>query len=390
MKNKRHILLFCFVIGIFWFSLYGYVPILSVYAESLGASGKMIGLILGSYGLVQMFLRIPLGILSDRLNNRKIFVIAGMVLSITGAVGMGLFQNELFLLIFRSLTGAAAATWVSYAVLYSSYFDKTDVSRAIGTANAINSTGQMTGILLGGMIASAMGYQASFMLAAAAGFIGLLLSFKVFGNKVVEHKPESLRNLVILVKNKGLMIVSGMAVLSQIVTFSTVYGFTPNIAKSLGADSLQLGFLTAVSTIPAIISSYYSGTFFLKRFGGKISLTASFALTAISAAVIPFVPNLAMMYVTQIAGGIGRGIIMSLLMSASINSMEESKRATAMGFFQAIYGLGMFIGPMIVGFFDDIPGGLKYGFLAASAFSVIGMAMSMIFITGKSKSLGVR
>jgi len=59
-------------------SLYAYVPILSPYAESLGASYKMVGMIIGSYGFTQMLLRIPLGIISDKMGNRKLFIISGI------------------------------------------------------------------------------------------------------------------------------------------------------------------------------------------------------------------------------------------------------------------------------------------------------------------------
>ena len=39
--------LFCVVTVLYWFSLYTYVPILPVYASSLGASYKLVGLIVG-------------------------------------------------------------------------------------------------------------------------------------------------------------------------------------------------------------------------------------------------------------------------------------------------------------------------------------------------------
>lgn len=36
--------------------------------------------------------------------------------------------------------------------------------------------------------------------------------------------------------------------------------------------------------------------------------------------------------------------------------MPSEKRATAMGFFQSIYGLGMFIGPVVMGILGDAAG----------------------------------
>ncbi|MCY6485112.1 hypothetical protein OW763_12265 [Clostridium aestuarii] len=88
MIKKHKISIFYIVTTLFWFSLYSYVPILPNFARDLGAELKIVGLIIGSYGFTQMILRIPLGIYSDFLNNRKIFIILGIILSIISSLGM--------------------------------------------------------------------------------------------------------------------------------------------------------------------------------------------------------------------------------------------------------------------------------------------------------------
>jgi len=103
--------LYYLVTSLFWFSLYAFVPNLPIYAESLGASNKLIGLIISSYGFVQMVLRLPLGIYSDKINARKRFILLGILISVISSLGMGFFKNPWSLLIFRGLSGAAAAAW---------------------------------------------------------------------------------------------------------------------------------------------------------------------------------------------------------------------------------------------------------------------------------------
>jgi MFS family permease len=389
-RPRSQAALFSALIGIFWFSLYTYVPVLSVYAESLGVTKTMIGLILGSYGLMQVLLRLPVGLWSDRVNRRKSFVVAGTVFALAGALGMAYFKSEAGLLVFRGLTGAASATWVAYTVMYSSYFSDKDTSRAIGTVNAVSNAGQVAGIFFGGLVAGSFGYESAFLLAAAAAFIGLLIGSGVRETADVARKPESIRSLLSLFRHRSLMVVSGMAILSQLVTFATVYGFSPIIAKGLGADSFQLGMLTMVSSLPAIAGSYFSGTLVLRKLGGRYGLAASFALTAASTVVIPFLPNLALLFVTQFVGNFGRGVIMPLLMAASISHVEEGKRATAMGFFQAVYAVGIFIGPTVVGLFGSSAAGLTSGFLAASAFALVGMVLSLVLISGENRVVMLR
>ena len=73
IKKRRSF--FSVVMVLFWFSLYAYMPQMTTYAKELGASYKLIGLIAGAYGVTQTILRIPLGIVSDKLMNRKAFII---------------------------------------------------------------------------------------------------------------------------------------------------------------------------------------------------------------------------------------------------------------------------------------------------------------------------
>nr|WP_237179332.1 MFS transporter [Paenibacillus sp. MMS18-CY102] len=55
-----------------------YVPILSPYLSSLGYSLAFIGIVLGSYGFVQLLIRFPIGLWSDAKGRRKPFIMLGL------------------------------------------------------------------------------------------------------------------------------------------------------------------------------------------------------------------------------------------------------------------------------------------------------------------------
>jgi len=207
-KSNFRIPLFCVVTSLYWFSMYTYVPNLSTYAESIGASHKMVGLILGSYGFTQMLLRIPLGIFSDRINKRKIFILLGILISLLSALGMGLLKNPIFLLIFRGLTGVAAATWVAFTVLFSSYFPENETPKAIGYINSFNSLGQMVAMLLGGIVAQQLGSQAPFFLALVGGILAFILSLGIVEQKV-DKEPIQISTLLAVGKIKIYLLYRG-------------------------------------------------------------------------------------------------------------------------------------------------------------------------------------
>ena len=380
MNNKSyHISLFCLVTGLYWFSLYAYVPILSPYAESLGASYKMVGTIIGSYGFTQMVLRIPLGVLSDKLGKRKPFIVLGIGISLLSSLGMYFFKNPLMILLFRSLSGVAASSWVAYTILFSSYFEQGDASKALGIVNACNSLGQMSAVLIGGYAAQRLGQNTTFIIASVSSALGLALSFGIVEKKKANRKPLDVPELLTVAGNRGLLVVSGLAILLQFIAFSTVYGFTPVIAKKIGANDAQLGLLTAFSSLPDIFSSAVSGSVFSKRFGEKKVIAAGFVIISASCAAIPLISNINILYLSQIIGGLGRGLVFPLLMSLCIKSIDRSKHATAMGFFQAIYGVGMFIGPVITGFINDAAK-LFWGFWVSAAVGLAGALIANQFI----------
>ena len=381
MRNEStqyRIPLYYLVTSLFWFSLYTYVPNLSIYAEGLGASHKLIGLILSSYGFTQMILRIPLGIYSDTINKRKVFILLGILSSLVSALGMGLFKNPWALLIFRGLSGVAAAAWVPFTVLFSSYFTAQESSKAMGYINSFNALGQMVAMLLGGIIASKLSSQAPFFLAAGVGVVALLLGTNIV-EKEEKREPMKLTQLLGVGKEKQLLIPSSLAVLVQLLTFASVYGFTPLAAQKIGANEFQTGLLTTLSTLPGIFASAMSGSIFAKKFGERKTLTLGFLTIALSCSVIPIINNINLLYISQMTGGFARGVIFSLLMSLSIQSVESHKRATAMGFFQAIYGIGMFIGPILVGVISDLVG-LSWGFWIIGLVGVIGALLSFMLI----------
>ena len=377
-KNKNNIRLFILVTAFYWFSMYAYIPTFSPYIESLGASHKMIGLILGSYGFTQMLIRIPLGIYSDRINKKKIFVNIGILLSFLSTAGMWFAETPALILVFRSLAGASAATWVSFAVLFSSYFEKDDTAHAIGLINASNKSGQVVGMLLGGIIAQALGQQFPFLLAAAGAVVGFSLSLKVDEKKDVDHQAITFKEILKVGRNKSLLTVSFLAILMMMISHSTTFGFIPVAAKNLGATSFHLGLLTTITTIPGILSSYLSGSYFSQRLGEKNTVTVGFSLLALSCLLVPLIDHLYLLYFNQMLNGFAQGMIFPVLMGLSIKNVEANKRGTAMGFFQAIYGLGMFTGPIFVGTISDLAG-LKMGFWMIGLVGILGAVLSRFY-----------
>ncbi|MGF9712035.1 MFS transporter [Paenibacillus naphthalenovorans] len=386
VRNYR-IPLFCTVTLMFWFSMYTCVPILTAYVEYLGASYKMAGLIVGMYGLSQMLLRIPVGVVSDRYHKHKWFIVFGLFFSVLSGVGILVTQELTWILLLRAAAGAAAATWVDFTVLFASYYRQEETTQAIGTISFYNSLGQMFGILCGGWFADRYGWESSFLIGAAAGALGLAGAFFLVETPKKSTQPMTFKGMLEVGSDKRLLTVSFLAVLFQLLTFATVFGFTPVYAQSIGATKLDMGLLTFFSTFPMAIASLVGGRYVARKLGENHIIIIGFIFSGIFTILIPFSSTLWMLMVTQCLAGIGRGLTAPVLMALSIKHMDAGRRATAMGFYQAIYGLGMFAGPLVMGVAGDLLT-LRQGFIMIGALGCATALLSHALLMQRGLPLG--
>lgn len=361
-------------IACFWSSLYLYVPTLTPYAEAIGAPMGMVGLIVASYGFSQLVLRIPVGLWSDAIARRRPFLLAGFVTAVLAGVLFALSESVWGLLAARTLSGVSATMWVVITVLFSSYFPPERAGYAMSLVTFATTVSQLVSTLAGGLIAELWGWHAPFWAAALVGGAGLALAGRTreAGARPVGLTP---RQLAAVGREPSLLLVSGLAALYQFNVFTTTYGFTPNYAVELGASKAALGWLGLVSTLPTAIASLASGSILARRFSEGQLVTAGAALTCLGTLAIPLCTGLPALFVTQAVGGFGRGLVFAVLMGLAIKSVPSERRATAMGFFQSIYAVGMFAGPAVAGVMAD-SFGLQGAFYTAAAVMAVATAIA--------------
>ena len=367
-----------------WFSVYTYPSFLSVYAKStLGAAPEMVGLITGSYGFTQMLLRIPLGVFSDVLRRRKPFLIGGMAVSILSAVGLALVKTPAGALFFRGLAGVAASTWVAHTALYSHLFRPEESTDAMGRLSAAQYGSQVAAMLLGGFVAQYVSREAAFLIGAAAAAAGLV---------VVSGAPEqqfqdtaSPRALFTVVRDKSLLVSTLLATVYQFAAWGTVLGFTSNWASEVvGLNSLSLSFLSATFLLTNTILSRFSGAL-SGRFGPMRMLMTGFLTCAAASALFAFSYSVAMLFTAQALYGVGMGLILPVTVAGAIQRIDPEKRGAAMGFYQSVYGAGMFLGPVLAGGIVQAAG-YRVNFFAMAGILVVGAALSLLWRLTSNRS----
>lgn len=96
------------------FGLFMLLPVLAVYADELsGTTPILLGLALGIYGLTQAMFQIPFGMLSDRIERKKV-IACGLIIFAIGSIIAALSDSIQWLIIGRAVQGAGA---ISAAIL---------------------------------------------------------------------------------------------------------------------------------------------------------------------------------------------------------------------------------------------------------------------------------
>ncbi|MGO4543969.1 MFS transporter [Paenibacillus sp. 2TAB23] len=380
--------LFTVITILYWTSMYVYVPTLSPYLSDRGLSLPFIGIVLGSYGFVQMFVRFPLGILSDRFGKRKPFILLGML---TAAISCLLFLipgSWLWPLAGRLMAGVCASTWVAFTVLYASYFGAGQTGKAMGNISVMTVSGQMVGMLLSGWLTDGFSENAPFILGAVIAVIGLGLAF------VIKEPQSELRSqpgmsfamIKNVVRTKTLLQVSLLSILAHGVLFITMFGFTPLKAEELGATGLNLTILVFAFMLPHAFASLVTARWFTPRFGNWGTIGAGFLLSTICTAAMVFGDSFGFLIFTQAINGFAQGLHMPLLLGLAIRDVALPGRATAMGLYQALYAIGMFSGPFLAGWLND-SWGLNGGFLFGSLLGATAFILVAVWARSERKNM---
>ena len=380
---SRKALLFYGCTLFYWGGVYIYMPILASYAKMVSGSLQAVGFVMGAYGLSQLILRVPLGLWSDRLRRRKPFILLGFIFD--GIACLGLIFSESTLTLFLSVlsAGVASSMWVTFTVLFSSYFPLSQVSQSMSLILFSMRLSQVLSNYSGGAIAEAWGWTAPFHVGLGIAAVGLVLALWIRERRPEKSSGQSLKSLLSVGRNPRLLTISVFAMLMQFTVFAIIYGFTPIYAQQLGASKADLGLLLLCFLASTTLTTLFSGV--LARWARERNIiSGAFLLVGFSILATPLATRLEFLYAILAANGIGVGFIFPLLMGLAIKPMPLDQQGTAMGFFQSIYAVGMFLGPVVSGWVGEHLG-LSSAFILNGALCLLASFLTWIKIQEDGK-----
>lgn len=356
MTTSRSFFYLC-TLGVFCFISYNLVrmPVLSLFAESLGAGPERIGLIVSVSTITGVLLKLPSGALSD-IYGRKMLLRIGVV-----AFGLPPFIYPFIsdlnaLTALRFVHGLATAIFAPSALATVADLYKERRGAALGTYTACTQSGSLLGPFLGGWLAYTAGFPTAFVTAGVFGCIAILIFFSLHLDEPpprVREKgfapviAEMGKGFLAVARNRKVLITSSTDA-AKMVANGALMAFLPLYGLSVGLNAGQVGLLFSVQAVTSFLSKPVMGRV-SDRVGRQPLILAGLLICAATFISIPHVGSFALLLVLSSGFGFGEAVVSSSSAALVADSSEFKRLGAGMGMQGTVMDIGHASGPLLAG-----------------------------------------
>ena len=288
LKGERRVVGIVALIAMFrMFGLFALLPVLSIFSRELnGATPFLVGISVGAYGLTQALFQVPMGLLSDKIG-RKVVIILGLCIFITGSLVAAYSTNIYGVIIGRFLQGAGAIS-ATLAALLTDNTREVIRTKSMAILGVGIGTSFLIALIFGPVIASIFGVRSLFFLAAFVALLAMALLLLI-PNSDKKIDPLAKLNVKEAFKPQLLMLDLYVFVLHLILTMMFVV--LPIILVDQLTISLANHWKIYVSSL--IISLLFSAPMIIndKRMGRRIFMFLSVILLLLSQLILVLSTN---------------------------------------------------------------------------------------------------
>jgi MFS transporter, DHA1 family, multidrug resistance protein len=332
------------------------VPVMPVFAVSLGAGGLALGLIIAAFSITRTVLQPIVGNLSDRWG-RKGFLLSGLL--IYSVVGLILPEatSVVNLIVIRSLHGVGSAMIVPVAMAYVGEMAPLgQEGRYMGMLNIAIFTGIGGGPLLGGIFTDLWGMAAAFYAMAGLSFIALLLvlfQMPSLGDRQVKRQPppifRALTRMLVDCRTRGILIARMATMIIMVPTMA----FLPLLMNDwFGASGKQIGIVIACRTLVNALLQTPGGRM-ADRFNKVVLLTTGCLIVSGVICLVPLAQNFWWLLFLFVILGLGEAIIWPVLGALVTQEGRIYGQGTMMGIYSLAMSSGVFLGAIVAGISMD-------------------------------------
>jgi len=360
------------------------VPLLPVYAHSLGAGGIYIGLIFGAFAISRTLFLPYFGRWSDR-RGRKPFIVAGLLAYSVISFVFVLSETVESLIAIRFVQGIASAMIMPVIQAYVGDITP-DGSEgfSMGLFNTSVFWGLSLGPLMGGVIKDYFSLDAAFISMGVLSFIGCVLS--IFSlpptrNEIGATDPNEPEPWMPLLRDKEM---AGLFLfrLTFTICIGIIWGFLPVFADTqCSLSSASIGILIMLGVFVAGLMNTPMG-WLADRVDRKAMVMVGGIVVGCAIVSLEWARGFWALFVANLFFGLGGGIAMPALMALAV---IKGNQAHAMGSVMSLltmgHSLGMMSGALLAGLMMDYLL-LQHAFAAGALIMGIGVVLFYLLMAG--------
>lgn len=356
--TARLLLTACIISFFGFLGSYMRVPIVPLFATSLGADTVQVGMINGAFMLMACTLSIPSGLISDRLGRR---------LPLMG--GMALLAGSSFLLYWCNSPLQMTGVYLFFGIglsafsptLMSYVADITPpemLGQAYGWYTMALYGGMTIGPAFGGFLSTALGLRPVFLV--AGGLISAMLCVALIGLPSPPTSrcggkdkpcPPILPMLKNLTQNRRL-IACLVATVGGCLGFGMFITFMPLYIHSLGMHTSQVGLVFAMQALANAFSRLPTGKLCDRIADRSRLVTSGLALFALAMAAFGLCSSVLSLMAVAAVMGLSMGTAFTVICALIADAVPRETRGLAMGCYNTSVYAGMMLcsvgmGPVI-------------------------------------------
>ncbi|MGN2242439.1 MFS transporter [Frateuria sp. GZRR33] len=372
--ERRSALTLACVISLRLFGLFLIMPVFSLYAKQMpDASGLLIGLALGVYGLGQVLLQIPLGLLSDRIG-RKPAITIGLLIFAVGGLVAAMSHTLMGIVAGRALQGMGAVAGAGTA-LAADLTREDQRGKVMGIIGVSIGVAFLLALILGPPLEAVAGLPGLFGATSILALASLVLLWLIVPTPQRAQAPAaaSLGGVLAMLRDGRLLVLNGSVFFLHLLLTASFVGLPLLLAERLHLPAERHWELyLPVMTIAALVMG--SAMHRMKEIGQSLRIVLV-CVAAIGLALLGFAQSgghLAWLGVSAAAFFSAFNLLEAALPSLVSRLAPAHLRGAAMGAYSTSQFVGAFVGGAI--------GGIALGRLGVSGVFLCAAATTLLWL----------
>lgn len=375
--QSRSLKLMPLIVMLFWFAQYVYIPYQTPFLNGIGVPAGTVGVIVGAYGISQLVMRLPVGLMADHVGKHKRFIIMGGLFAGLGSLCRILMPTGTGFLIANLFSGLASAMWICFMVCYTGFYAADKQQEGFSRIILYNNAGILVAFAFATLVYARTSMQLLCICSTAAGFMAALLACFMDKDAPTGNRP-GIRDLLPICLNKRLIFFALLALVQQGIQMATTMSFTNQVLKGLGAGDGIVGMASIVYMISSVSCAALAGTQFIIKMGHKKIIPLGFCAVVAYCVLVPVVGSVPAVVALQALPGLATGLLLSSLTSQAMVEVPKHQKSTANGFYQAVYSVGMTLFPVFTGNIAAGAFGMTGAYMVLGGIALLAVVVSFV------------